>query len=213
MSELRVDSIKDSAGSGSPTFTNGIKADTITDSAGTGSPTFPNPITFPEQVTFTQPFIGATQYLNVIDQKSNGTSGGAVTASTWSSTRRRDINTIRTNTIAGASLGTNEIILPSGVYHTFITSPFYRITSNRIRLVNVSNADEVLLESQSNFSSSGGDVQTNAEIRGRFTLNATSTLQVWWRTSSSQGVANDMGVSASLGNFEIYTQVEIWKVA
>lgn len=42
MSTIRANAIVDSAGTGAPTFTNGIKADTITDNAGTGAPNFSN---------------------------------------------------------------------------------------------------------------------------------------------------------------------------
>ena len=40
MSTLEVDSIIDSAGTGAPSFPNGVRADVLTNAAGTGSPNF-----------------------------------------------------------------------------------------------------------------------------------------------------------------------------
>jgi len=62
MSTLKVNDITDAAGTGAPTFSNGIEgtlmADLITDQAGTGGPQFPNDI-----LGLTAPSAAATGYV------------------------------------------------------------------------------------------------------------------------------------------------------
>lgn len=53
MSTLEVDSIINSAGTGSPSFPNGVRADVLTNAAGTGSPSFPNGISVSKAVAGT----------------------------------------------------------------------------------------------------------------------------------------------------------------
>jgi hypothetical protein len=51
--------------------------------------------------------------LHVRDEKSNGTAGGGSTSGSYET---RTLNTVMTNEVSGASLTSNQIILPSGTY-------------------------------------------------------------------------------------------------
>lgn len=52
-------------------------------------------------------------FLHIQDQQVAGTISATSTAATWNA---RDLNTVKTNNILGASLSTNEITLPIGTY-------------------------------------------------------------------------------------------------
>ena len=66
----------------------------------------------PEQTMVIPVFENA--FLHVRDEKAANTPGGTFTASAW---QKRDLNTVKTNQISGASLASNQITLPAGTYH------------------------------------------------------------------------------------------------
>ena len=56
-----------------------------------------------------------TKLLHMRDEKANGTQGGTFTSGSWYT---RDLNTVVTNEINGASLSSNQFTLPAGDYVT-----------------------------------------------------------------------------------------------
>ena len=78
--------------------------------------------------------------------KEQGTQGGAFTAGAW---QTRDLNTVLTNTITGASLTANQITLPAGKYYVEASAPCTGRANLEIvhvtRLHNITDTD-VLLE-------------------------------------------------------------------
>lgn len=58
--------------------------------------------------------------LNMNSFLHKGTHGGTFTAGAW---RTRDLNTVLTNTISGASLSNNQITLPAGKYYVEASAP------------------------------------------------------------------------------------------
>ena len=75
----------------------------------------------------------ARGYLHVRDEKNPVVDGGSFTAGPWVT---RDLNTIVTNSIAGASLTGNEITLPAGSYAVDAWAPAYMVRSHKLRLFN-----------------------------------------------------------------------------
>ena len=67
--------------------------------------------------------LNMNSFLHIQDQKPQGTNGGTFTSGAW---RTRDLNTVLTNTITGASLADNQITLPAGKYYVEASAPAYQ---------------------------------------------------------------------------------------
>ena len=72
-------------------------------------------------------------FLHIQDQKPQGTNGGTFTSGAW---RTRDLNTVLTNTITGASLSANQITLPAGKYYVEAKSVATEVERHKVRFVN-----------------------------------------------------------------------------
>ena len=66
--------------------------------------------------------------IHVRDEKSANTAGGTFTGAAW---RTRDLNTVPTNQISGASVSSNRITLPAGDYFAMGWAPAYRVTIHK----------------------------------------------------------------------------------
>ena len=151
-----------------------------------------------------------SQLLHVRDEKSSGTSGG--TASTGYNTRA--LNTVKTNEITGASLSSNQITLPTGTYYVIASAPSRRSNNHRIRLRNTTDSSDTLLGSSTR--SGDGDATTTASIMsGRFTISAQKVFEIqhWFGANGSGTDVNIQGSNVNSGENEVYTDVQIWKVA
>jgi hypothetical protein len=98
--QLRVDEITDEAGTGSPSFPNGLRADEITDEAGTGSPDFANGITV--QGT---PFTSSTLGGNYIMRTYTG-------PATW--TKPDGLKAVKVTVVGGGGAARGSAPGPSG---------------------------------------------------------------------------------------------------
>jgi hypothetical protein len=151
-----------------------------------------------------------TQLLQVQDEKTSGTAGGTFTQGAW---RTRTLNTTKTNEITGASLASNQITLPAGIYEVEASAPAYDAENHVLKLVNITDtADLVMGVGGYHNSNVNGDVgtiqvQTVSYLAGRFTLAGIKVIELQHRASKS----GSFGVAHSLGT-EIYAQVRIRKV-
>ena len=66
--------------------------------------------------------------LHIRDEKAQNTAGGTFTSGAW---RTRDLNTVKTNEITGASLAANQITLPAGTYWVEWSAPAYVVNQNQ----------------------------------------------------------------------------------
>jgi hypothetical protein len=143
--------------------------------------------------------------LHVRDEKSSTTNGGtSVTSYT-----ARDLNTVVTNEISGASLATNQITLPSGTYFIYAFAPGYNVGTHSIKLRNTTDSSDTILGIGS-YNNDGAS--TISIVVGRFTIAAQKVFEIQHRTTSAQAT-NGLGVSKGFGDTNIYTNVQIWKVA
>jgi len=152
--------------------------------------------------------VAATQqFMHVRDEKASGTNGGTFTSGSYMT---RTLNTVKTNTISGASLASNQITLPAGTYDIEVSAPAYYVNSHKAKLYNVTDGADLII-GESATCGSGSAVSFAARVMGRITLSATKTIDVRHRSSSSK--ANDgFGVATTFGDVEVYTEVRIWKV-
>ncbi len=125
--------------------------------------------------------------LHVQDQKAEDTNGQSLTDDVWNT---RDINTVLTNQIVGASLAANRITLAAGTY--FISAIIDAHVGHRhiSRLENITDATEVLL-SVNTFAVTES---STTFLRGRFTISAEKDFEIQTLVAGS---------TAALGGFAI----------
>jgi hypothetical protein len=149
-----------------------------------------------------------SQLLHVRDEKSAGTQGGSGT----SGYNTRDLNTVKTNEITGASLSSNQITLPSGTYYATAFAMTRRSNQNKIRLYNTTDSSTALLGNSNR--SGSGDVTTNTSlVSGRFTISAQKVFELQHYFDHNDGSTSLKGEAVSGSDSEVYVDVQIWKVA
>lgn len=145
-------------------------------------------------------------YWNIVDQKTSGTAAGTFTSGAW---RTRDLNTtIGSNSISGSSLSTNQFTLPSGTYRILASAPTYAVNSHKAKLRNITDSSDTIIGT-SERSDQTYNGATRSFISGVFTIAAQKTFEIQHYCSTSQ----NFGQATSFGVVEIYTVVELWKLA
>lgn len=146
--------------------------------------------------------------LLVRDEKASGTGGGSPSAGTWNT---RVLNTVKANTISGASLSSNRITLPAGTYEYEASAPAYGADMHRLRLYNVT--DGVVTEVGGSEQASASTA-TRAFVTGKqLVLTAPKVFELQHFIGSNGG-GNTLGVPISnTGVIEVYAEIEFRKVA
>ena len=145
--------------------------------------------------------------LHVRDEKSAGTDGGS---SSGGSVQTRDLNTVVTNEITGASLGSNQITLPSGTYYIEAYTHGYACNKHRLFLYNVTDSSYTILGS-TGYARTSNAHQTITKVVGRFTIAAQKVFDLRQYFGSTQS-GSGFGVSENASRTEYYTNAQIWKV-
>ncbi len=146
-------------------------------------------------------------FLHIQDEKTVGTEGGAATAGVW---QTRTLNTIKTNEMPGASLSSNQFILPAGTYYIEWSAPAVQIGGHHTKLRNITESVDVLIGSTEVNDVSIAN-QTRSFGNGRFTIAIAITFEIQHRVSTSRATFG-FGTGAGFAT-EIYTIVKIEKVA
>jgi len=171
--------------------------------------------------TITNPF--GSGLLHVRDEKTAGTDPQSLTAGAVVNTRQ--LNTVKTNEITGASLASNQITLTAGTYHIQAWAPIYLSPqdtsySSKIYLYNTSTAANILVGRAVTAGcgvavvGTTGTVfiynQSDCRVEGRFTLAGTSVLELrqYVNQATTGGKAYSVGSLA-----EVYSEVMIWKIS
>jgi hypothetical protein len=148
---------------------------------------------------------------HVADVKASGTNGGTNSVGT----QTRTLNTSLINTVSGVSLASNRIVgLPAGTYKGWYIAPAAYVSGHQAWLYNVTTAATI-----------SGTISTNqyAEPTPYYTTNActhyfsftianTTTIELKHFTAISVA-SYGLGVSASSGQGEIYSQLFLEKIA
>jgi hypothetical protein len=146
--------------------------------------------------------------IHVRDEKPANTQGGAFNSGAY---RTRTLNTVKTNTITGASLASNQITLPAGTYWIQAVAQAWAVDSHKAKLYNTTTSADVLV----GFSlpaSSAGLTGSSSNVNGQFTLTATSVLELQHRCQTTQATAG-FGLVSNFGDIEVYAEVIIWRTA
>ena len=148
-------------------------------------------------------------YLHVVEEQASGSFGASgVVAAKWNS---RVLNTIIENTINGASLANNQVILPAGTYDVLADCVSMRSYASRARLYDATNK-RMLLLGVPVWASTGSSGEANAiPLAGRITLNAKTTLQLEYYVAAGSGYT--AGYPCSTGDPERFANLIIQKVA
>jgi hypothetical protein len=137
-----------------------------------------------------------------------GTNGGS---STTGSFLIRTLNTTVVNTITGCSIASSVITLPAGTYYVSAQAPFLETTSLKLRLRNTTDSTDAII-GMTLYMSSGAGAGNTGLLNGYFTIAGTKDFELQYRVSTSQATFG-LGVGANFGVSEIYSQIQIEKVA
>lgn len=145
-------------------------------------------------------------YMLVRDERSSGTTGGASAVGN----QTRVLNTVVANTISGASLTSNRIILPAGTYRIRARAPAIGVNNTQTFLYNVTDAAVITRGSSENGTANNvSDPMTvNSFVDARVTLAAAKEIEL--RQYCNEVHANGLGAPVSQGA-EVYSTVEIIK--
>jgi hypothetical protein len=157
--------------------------------------------------------------LHLREEKASGTAGTAPTnlgTGLW----RRPINTVKTNTMSGASLASDQFVLPAGT-HEIDGGGFSMVSTgsagatyyHKMALYNVTDGVYALIGGNAMSSAPTGSTayqSTDAPLRGSITIAAAKTFELRHLTPSATLQAPS---AASTGQVEVYTDIFIKKVA
>jgi hypothetical protein len=153
---------------------------------------------------------GMAQTMIVRDEKANGTLAQVLSAATWN---RRHLTRVTANSIPGAQLNANLIILLAGNYVLEASSPAANCSGNQARLYNVT--DNVLLDLGTSDCNYLGNYATTKPVISRsvlqtsFSITSTKSFAIdHWVEETGSG-----GRNANAGVAEVYTTVKITKVS
>jgi hypothetical protein len=151
----------------------------------------------------------AIQYAQFQEKQNSGTgSSTAFSATTWS---QRVLNTTVVNTIAGASLGSNQITLPAGTYRLSFIGASNVAGSNgeyRSRIRNVTDSTTINSGNGSLVTAGTGGPPTL--VQAVFVLAGSKVIEIdsWVSAGTATG-----GIALTTGDAEIYSDVLIEKIA
>ena len=151
---------------------------------------------------------GVLPILHVRDEKTASTSGGASSATT---DNVRDLNTVVTNEITGASLGSNRITLPAGTYFIEASAPAFLTNRHRIFFYNITDSAVALL-GINKYADSTASAFNTSDLTGRLTLAAEKVLELRHYTESARS-SNGLGVNSDDSRTSIFADVIVTKVA
>ena len=158
--------------------------------------------------------MGGHNFLHIQDQKAQGADSGTFTSGAW---RTRDLNTVLTNTITGASLAANQITLPAGTYYVEASAPARTggdtIRSHQARLYDTMGSGSELIigtTERARMEAISTDASIRSCIFGCFELSESSTIELQHQclaTESTEG----FGFAADFAT-EVYSDIRIWRL-
>jgi len=145
--------------------------------------------------------------LHVADQRASGTNGGTFTSGAW---QTRTLNTVVTNEIIGASLSSNQIILPAGEYVVEVATQTYTVNHNKVRIRNITDSTDILI-GLSNYNYSAAGIEAPSLLTGKFTFSSTKTVELQHRCDNTVATYG-FGTANGFGVVEVYADVKIWQI-
>jgi len=145
---------------------------------------------------------------HVRDEKANNTAGGTATDGAF---RTRTLNTVVTNEITGSSLSSNQITLPSGTYFIIASASAYSINRHKAKLRNITDSSDTIIGT-TEWCYNTYEGSNRSFVIGRFTIAAQKVFELQHSVGSTNSTTG-FGLAANSGVIEVYSDVQIWKVA
>ena len=149
------------------------------------------------------------KYAKLSDTKAANTNGGTFTASAW---RTRDLNTEDSDADGIVSISSNQFTLQAGTYRIYASAPAYAVDRHKAKLRNTSDSSDTIIGTTEFVGTAAGTPQTRSIVNGQFTIASAKTFEIQHYCTTTC-TTNGFGVAANVGVSEVYTVVEIWKVA
>ncbi len=146
---------------------------------------------------------------HVQDQKASGTNGGTLTDGAW---RTHDLNTVITNEIPGASLGSNKITFtePGDYFGTGIC-PIFNSSVTQARMQDVANS--VTLAQSVNQYNIGSTSTSNMVVHFEFSV-VDDPVEIEFQVQSvATSASTGFGIPANIGTTEVFADVRTFKVS
>ncbi len=146
----------------------------------------------------------------VREEETSGTNGQTLTINTWV---KRTLNTVKVNTISGATITSSVISLPAGTYNIAAYGPSSPTSGadGKARLQNTTDATTIALGTNIYGSYSGGGNGTlNSIINGQFTLAGTKNIEFQQYSLLGSVGGNAVGIPSIS---EVYSEVRIERIA
>lgn len=146
-------------------------------------------------------------YIKLVDSKATTTDGGTFTTGAW---RKRTV-TEETDTDTNCTVAASVIVLAAGTYECFIECPANKVNYHQARLQNTTAVSTVMVGTAAYSSTAHADSNCS-KIKGRFTIAASQNLEIQHKCSNTMATSG-LGLASSMGEAEIYTVAEFWRVA
>ena len=145
-------------------------------------------------------------YALLRDVKPNNTSGGSFTSGAW---RVRDLNEETHDPSGIVSLSSNQFTLGAGTYYIIWRTPSFGAQRTVSRVLNVTDSSTVAVSDATYSVTTGGYSQQSNEGRVRVTITASKAFRIEHRSEAN----GSFGLNTTVGENQIFTQVEIFREA
>ena len=191
-----------------PTGSNGADGLSITGPTGADGLSITGP-TGPEGPT--GPASGEVYTLR--DEKSSGTNGGSITATTWT---KRTLNTLvkypEDSTSVSINGTSDGFVLTAGTYHIDASAPAFRVGNHQTRLFNDTLASVVIYgTSETHHTTNNAPTTTRSFISHIVTIASTTTFSIEHYCTNAR-TTDGLGLATASGGLEEYTWVTIKKI-
>jgi len=147
------------------------------------------------------------KYMYVREEQTSGTNGGTSSTTT---TVTRTLNTVKVNTISGASLTSNQVTLPAGTYYIKGSCPAYKSLGIKAFIENITDTTTELV-GQSCYCPLTEAGMYIAPVIGKITLAATKIIALQLYTQGGYATYG-LGNTVNSGDVEVFSELEIWKL-
>jgi hypothetical protein len=154
-------------------------------------------------------FLGVHNLLHVENLLESGSSG-TFTSGAW---RTRSINTVKINSITGASLTANQITLPFGNYFMFGEFPAYSVGHVLLQVYNITGTQK-LIEGQQVYAYTGTGGHTVLSLfSGYFSITEESVIEIQHYCTSTLATSGFGNASFDVPGPRLNGCAYIWKIA
>lgn len=140
------------------------------------------------------------------ESQASGTEGGTFTAGSFV---KRTLNTTVVNNITGCSIASSVITLTAGTYYFTGRAPAFNVLGHQLRVQNTTAATTVQLGTTMYVSNNNTGI---ALVEGVVTISASTNFELQHRCSSTVAT-NGLGAAQSFGVGEVYSQLQIRRIA